>query len=263
MSVIAALAKPTTWCLLAGVSGGRWQIGLRALFPALAYLAIGPVLWWFFGRTWRELDVAAHHHQRRVLAEGRQDLRPPVLFAITALMLTLQQYYGQLDFYEEHLKPWLREFELLGLAATDWRRVGRFVNVPQYGELYGYAWWSFSRVAGYVALPLACWKLFFRSDSLLDMGLRFRGLKRHAWIYALCLAIVLPAVYVVSRAPDFAAYYPFYKHASRSWFDLVCWELLYGSQFFALEIFFRGFWLSALRNALGSARSLRCACPTA
>jgi membrane protease YdiL (CAAX protease family) len=84
------------------------------------------------------------------------------------------------------------------------------------------------------------------------MGLRVRGLFRHAWIYGLCLAVVLPAVFIVSRAPDFAAYYPFYKQASRSWFDLACWEVMYFAQFFALEIFFRGFWLSGLRQTLGS-----------
>ncbi len=108
------------------------------------------------------------------------------------------------------------------------------------------------RASGYSVIPLVAWKLIFRKDSILDMGLRVRGLLSHAWIYGLCLAVVLPAVFVVSRAPDFANYYPFYKHASRSWFDLACWEVMYFAQFFALEIFFRGFWLSGLRTTLGS-----------
>src|SRR4029079_5438407 len=85
---------------------------LRALFPAAAYVALAPVLWLFFRRTWRELDVEAHEHQRRTLAAGRYDPRPAVLFTITALVLMLQQYYGGRAVYDEHIRPWLREIEL-------------------------------------------------------------------------------------------------------------------------------------------------------
>jgi membrane protease YdiL (CAAX protease family) len=222
----------------------------KALFPIPAYLVLAPLLWLFFRRTWRELDVAAHEHQKKTLAAGEYDYRPAVLFVITAFVLTLQEYYGGRNFYDDHLKPWLRHIETAELTSPG--GLGRFVNIKKYNELYSYGWWSFSRCFGYVAIPLLTWKLCFRKDSLLDMGLRFRGLLSHAWIYALCLAVVLPAVFIVSRAPDFGNYYPFYKHASRSWFDLMCWEAMYFAQFFALEIFFRGFWLSGLRNTLGS-----------
>src|SRR5690242_17262180 len=66
----------------------------KAFFPLLAFLALAPVLWLFFGKTWRELDVISHEHQRKTLAEGGYNYRPAVLFAITALVLTLQEYYG-------------------------------------------------------------------------------------------------------------------------------------------------------------------------
>lgn len=228
------------------------QVGdvLRALFPIAAYLALAPVLWLFFGRTWRELDVAAHEHQKKTLAAGGFDRRPAVLFVITALVLTLQEYYGGRDFYEHHLRPILRAWE--ARAIVDPSSVFRFVDVRKYNDLYGYGWWAFNRVAGYTVIPMVAWKIFFRQDSLLDMGLRGRGFLKHAWIYGLCLAVVLPAVFIVSRSPDFANYYPFYKLASRSWFDLIVWEVMYFSQFFALEVFFRGFWLSGLRTTMGS-----------
>jgi membrane protease YdiL (CAAX protease family) len=226
------------------------QTGLKALFPIAAYLFLAPLLWFFFRRTWRELDLAAHEHQKKTLAAGGYNLRPAVLFAITAVVLTMQEYYGGRNFYEEHIKPWLRGIELAQLVAPG--GLGRFVDVRKYSELYSYSWWAFARVFGYIAVPMMAWKIFFRKDSLLDMGLHLRGLRKHAWIYGLCLAVVLPAVFIVSRAPDFAHYYPFYKNASRSWFDLAVWEAMYFAQFFALEIFFRGFWLSGLRNTLGS-----------
>jgi membrane protease YdiL (CAAX protease family) len=226
------------------------ETALKALFPVAAYIALAPVLWLFFHRTWRELDLAAHDHQRKTLAAGDYNYRPAVLFVTTALVLTLQEYYGGRNFYEEHIRPVLRTAETQQFLHPG--GLGQFIDLKKYTELYSYGWWAFNRVFGYTVIPFVVWKIFFRKDSLLDMGLRVRGLLSHAWIYGLCLAVVMPAVFVVSRAPDFANYYPFYKLASRSWFDLACWEAMYFAQFFALEIFFRGFWLSGLRNTLGS-----------
>jgi membrane protease YdiL (CAAX protease family) len=226
------------------------ETALKALFPVAAYLVLAPVLWFFFGRTWRELDIAAHRQQARTLASGAYNFRPAVLFATTALVLTLQEYYGGRDFFEEHLRPVLRDVEYNALLHPG--GLGRFVDLKTYGELYSYAWWCSNRVFGYVVIPLVVWKIVFRKDSILDMGLRTKGLSSHAWIYGLCLLVVLPAVFIVSRSPDFANYYPFYKHASRSWLDLGCWEVMYFAQFFGLEVFFRGFWLSGLRTTLGS-----------
>ena len=223
---------------------------LKALFPIAAYLVLAPALYLVFGRTWRELDLVAHEHQKKTLAAGGYNLRPVVLFLITAVVLTMHEYYGGRDFYETNLRPFLHAAEVR--ALVDPKSFGRLVDLRKYNELYSYAWWVLNRVVGYTAFPMLIWKLLFRRDSLLDMGLRLKGLASHAWIYGLCLVVVLPAVFVASRAPDFTNYYPFYKQASRSWFDLACWEAMYFAQFFALEIFFRGFWLSGLRNTLGS-----------
>lgn len=231
-------------------SSSLLQTATKAFFPIVAYLAIAPVLWLFFGRTWRELDVEAHEHQRKRLASGEYDFRPAVLFVITAVVLTLQEYYGGRGFFEEHLRPMLREAEQK--SAQNPGGLGQFVNLRKFGDLYGYGWWAFTRVFGYIAIPMAAWKIFFRRDSLLDMGLRVKGLSKHAWIYGLCLLAVLPTVFIVARSPDFGNYYPFYKLSSRSWLDLMCWEAMYFAQFFALEVFFRGFWLSGLRQTLGS-----------
>src|SRR6185503_6304324 len=84
----------------------------KALFPVPAYLFLAPVLWFFFRRTWRELDVAAHEHQRKTLAEGGYNYRPAILFVTTALVLTLQEYFGGRDFYADHIRPALRSIEI-------------------------------------------------------------------------------------------------------------------------------------------------------
>src|SRR6185436_1368984 len=75
---------------------------------------------------------------------------------------------------------------------------------------------------------------------------------QHAWIYGLCLLVVIPCVVLAAQSPDFSSYYPFYKTSARSGLDLLCWEAMYLAQFFALEVFFRGFMLAPLRRTLGS-----------
>ncbi|NUP04708.1 MAG: CPBP family intramembrane metalloprotease [Polyangiaceae bacterium] len=222
---------------------------LHMAFPMVAYFAVIPLVYYFFRRTWRELDVEALEHQRATLARGELDRRPLVLFVLTAAILTLQYYYDR-DFYVGHVRPFLREVELDPSKLPF--GLGEHVSLKKYGELYGLAWWTFTRVVGYTVIPFGVWKILFPKDSLLDLGLRTKGLLSHAWIYLLCLGVVIPAVFAVASQPDFGDYYPFYKKCPRSWMDLIVWEGMYILQFFGLEMFFRGFWLNTLRRSMGS-----------
>jgi membrane protease YdiL (CAAX protease family) len=222
---------------------------LKALLPIPILAALTPLIWWFFHTTWEEVDEEAAR-QRSVLPEV--DYRPAACFVITAVILTLQEYYGGRSFYDQVIRPGI---ESLKLGPVGQARFAR------YDELFGYAWWAGSRIAGYVLVPLPLWKLLFPKDSLLDMGLRGRGFLSHAWIYGLCLAVVIPAMLIVAREPDFGSYYPFYKLSSRSYFDWICWEGMYFAQFFALELFFRGWILGALRRSLGASAIFAMALP--
>lgn len=221
-----------------------WLTLAVALLPYVGYAILAPFLWKLFGKTWRELDAEATAARVQAGQDGRWDPRPAVMFATVAASLALQQYFGGREVYLGYFKPWLVE---LDAAGSSW------VDVRKYSELYGYGWWAFTRVVGYTVFPLAVWKICFRHDSLLDLGLRTKGLRAHAWIYGLCLAVVVPLVFVVSFTPEFAGYYPFYKKASRSWVELIAWEVMYLAQFFGLEVFFRGFMLTTLRRSVGSA----------
>jgi membrane protease YdiL (CAAX protease family) len=217
---------------------------LKALLPLPILAAIAPVVWWFFRGTWREIDAEVAV-QRAAAAPGEavDFRRPAACLAIVAIVLTLQEYYGGRAFYDLTLKPWLSQLEAGGMT---WLKLGK------YDELFGYCWWVFARVLGYVLVPFPLWKLLFPNDSLLDMGLRIRGFGKHVWIYGLCLAVVVPVMLIVASQPDFGTYYPFYKQSSRSWFDFLAWEAIYWLQFFALELFFRGFMLGAMRQTLGA-----------
>jgi membrane protease YdiL (CAAX protease family) len=224
----------------------------KPLFPAVALVVVLPLLYWFFKSTWRELDVDAQKHRGELLERGEFDRRPFLAMVICALMLTMQEYYGGRSYFDETLAPKLIAFD------TAHHHVLRYFK---YNELWGFGWWVFARVLGYVIVPFPLYKALFRKDSLLDLGMRTKGFFEHAWIYALFLAIVVPAMLIVSAQPDFGNYYPFYKQASRSWFDFLVWEAMYFVQFFALEMFFRGFWLGVLRKSFGSGAIFAMAVP--
>jgi len=225
---------------------------LKALIPVPILIALWPLVKRFFKSTWEELDAEAQR-ARLELPPSEYDYRRPVAcFAIVAVVLTMQEYYGGRGIYDTQLRPWLTELE-----AGGWT----FIKLAKYDELYSYGWWVFARVCGYVLVPLPIWKLLFPKDSLLDMGLRTKGFFGHLWIYGLCLAVVVPAMLLVSSQPDFGTYYPFYKLSSRSWFDFLVWESIYFLQFFALEMFFRGWILGALRRNFGAGAVFAMAVP--
>jgi len=224
---------------------------IKALIPIPILIALWPAVRRFFKSTWEQLDEEARQ-ARLTLAPSEYDYRRPVAcFAIVAVVLTLQEYYGGRGIYDTQIRPWLTELQ----AA------GHNLKLEKYDDLYSYCWWVFARVFGYVIFPLPIWKALFPKDSLLDMGLRGKGFFSHLWIYGLCLAVVLPAMWIVSRQPDFGTYYPFYKLASRSWFDFLAWESIYFLQFFALEMFFRGWILGALRRNFGAGAIFAMAVP--
>jgi membrane protease YdiL (CAAX protease family) len=224
---------------------------MKPLIPIPALLILLPALWWFFRDTWKELDVDATRWRLRMATEGRTDFRPLVALAMCAVILTLQEYYGGRAQYDDVIRPWL-----VKLGTTH----PKTIKVAKYDELYSFGWWAGTRLGGYL-LPLPIWKACFPEDSIRDMGFRVRGFFHHARIYLLFLALVVPAIFVVARQPDFGTYYPFYKNSSRSWYDLILWESMYFAQFFALEVFFRGFWLGALRRSFGSGAIFAMAVP--
>ncbi len=223
---------------------------IKPILPIPLLLLIMPLVWLFFRGTWREIDEDSLRQRAALLAKGKTDPRPMVALVMIAVILMMQEYYGGRAYFEVQFYPWIAK----NFSAE------KIVALAKYDELLGFAWWAGTRIVGYV-LPFVVWKVAFRKDSILDLGLRTRGFFDHAWIYGLFLAVVLPAMLAVSAQPDFGTYYPFYKTAPRSWFDFLVWESMYIAQFFALEMFFRGFFLGVLRRSFGSGAIFAMAVP--
>lgn len=202
------------------------------------------VLWRLFRNTWRQLDEEAHAWNTKHIKTGKTNFRPFAVFAIAAAVLAWQEYYGGGNFYVENIYPLITSLD---------QKFPEWIQLSKFGTFYYYIWWELSMALSYVVFPFTIWKILFPKDSLLDFGLRTHNFFQHIRTYGLFFALIIIAVVFASFQPDFVQYYPCYKLASRSWFDLILWEAIYLPGFFALEIFFRGWWLVALRKSLGAA----------
>lgn len=209
----------------------------------------------FFLDTWRRMDEeAAEEREARRAAGKGYDYRPLVVLASGAVFLTLMEYFGG----SGTLRRLIDAFHPPGTpveAGGFWAALlsppfGVRGSLHEARSLVEFGYWSGWRVLGYLVLPaFVTWAM---REKVRDHGLETRGWMKHAWIYVLAYAVVLVCVVVVSYTDEFSTYYPFYKLASRSWFDFVAWELLYAAQFFSLEFFFRGWWLKACKSMMGS-----------
>ena len=197
--------------------------------------------------SWRLLNAEAQQERAREVVQGSgktaYDLRPLVVLCTTAVCLTLIEYFGDRGTYSKFITAWANTF-----------------FHSRYYELSTYAYWTGSRVVGYVLLPWLV-VLLMPGERIRDHGLTTKGLFKHVWIYGVLFAIVLPAVVMVSYTKGFQHTYPFYKLAARSWTDFLLWEALYGLQFWALEVFFRGFMIHPLKRSMGANAILCMAVP--
>ncbi len=187
--------------------------------------------------SWKILNREARQERAAASLRGESrdfDYRPLVVLAVTAVTLTLIEYFGDRGTYTQFLNR----------VAPDF-----FHN--RYYELTTFAYWTGFRVLGYVVIPWLS-VLFMPGERIRDYGLKLSGALKHTWIYLALFLIVLPAVVMVSYTREFQQTYPFYKLASRSWFDYLGWEALYALQFWALEVFFRGYMLHPLKRSMGS-----------
>lgn len=197
----------------------------------------------FFLETWRQVDQQAAAEREGV---DRYDYRPLLALAIGAACLTLMEYFGS----SRHF------FRIVDHAVlsdnTNIANLAISLQESKYFRLIQYVWWCFWRVLCYFLIPALAVRMCFRS-RLRDYGLALKDTGSHLWLWGLCYVPMLAVIVVASlSSSDFIRYYPFYEQAQRSWFDLLVWELMYAAQFFSLEFFFRGFWLSALKPTMGS-----------
>ncbi len=121
----------------------------------------------------------------------------------------------------------------------------------QWKRLIEYSWWTSCHLLAFVLFPWLVIR-FLLKQPISNFGLGWQTTHQHWRGYVCLITPILCFVYVASLGTDFVNHYPFYKLASRSWADLLLWEILYLTQFVCLEFFFRGFMIQSLRPALGA-----------
>lgn len=168
-----------------------------------------------------------------------------ITFMFVGLCLLFVHYAKYTNFFYWVVKT---SFGLEGIQFNRW-----YFQAKQqpYFELISHAWWGLIHVLGYLVIPMLYIR-FYLKESVLEHGLQWGTVHEHAKWYLLLVSPILCFVVIVSFGKDFSTHYPFYDLAHRSWLDLILWELIYISQFIALEFFFRGFILNSLKPAFGS-----------
>jgi membrane protease YdiL (CAAX protease family) len=231
------------------------------------------------------LERAAQEH-RQYLREraGRGfDWRPAVVLVTTALLLTVRYYMPSLSAMAASLR-WLNEL-LPSQPLSAWIDE---ITSARYAALSRNVAWATWQTLAFAPVPLLVIKLVLR-DRLANYGLKLRGATRCWYVYLGMYLVMVPAVLAVSTTDSFQRTYPFLKPSrsvestsafpeagvvdeasidtlpgdglmerllpnvpSQYWPQFWTWQWFYAIQFVALEFFFRGFLVHALRRQMGA-----------
>ncbi len=138
-----------------------------------------------------------------------------------------------------------------------WKMAASIDFIQSGNELYNNYWnkliyWPFKSIVMLSALFIV-WKVF-------DEKQKFYGLTLQKFVakpYLIMLFIMIPLITAASSQPDFLAMYPKLKtvefltgEQNSGWYKLL-YELSYGSDFFTIELFFRGFVVLAFSKWVG------------
>jgi hypothetical protein len=119
------------------------------------------------------------------------------------------------------------------------------------------------RMTVLVAMLSTCYLLFHKNENFYGLSSR----KFNPVPYLVMLLIMVPLIATASTQHDFLTVYPKMKmvfplpdQAHPSWFYKLLFELSYGSDFFSIEIFFRGFLIVGFTKWVGKDAILPMAC---
>lgn len=150
------------------------------------------------------------------------EMRPIIVLVSTAVCLALLEFLGL---------PWCF-FRLFPKINA--------IYPAKVANLLGLIYWSCFCGFCYVVIPALITRFVFH-ESIIQYGLRIKGITKHLWIYVLLYLLVLPFVVIASFGKSFLNTYPFYSPPPGGWSLLLIYEIFYLLQFLYLEFFFRGY----------------------
>jgi hypothetical protein len=159
-------------------------------------------------------------------------------------------------------------FLLLLAPAIFALKVGLNTDLPFSSDWYRWEYWN--RVYYWPIRLVILTAILFLVWMGFDKDQPFYGITKgkFKWQpYLLMLLFMMPLIAAASTQPDFLAMYPKLKTvfsiegtSQLSWYHKVLFELSYGSDFFSIEIFFRGFLILAFIKWAGKDAILPMAC---
>jgi membrane protease YdiL (CAAX protease family) len=155
--------------------------------------------------------------------------RVAFMLVYAAVVLTLLEYVFRPAFFVRHFA----------------------VESATYAGLFPHLWWALGSIALYLPVPMLIVRFGF-GHRLREYGWCIDVPGRYWLLYGAMLLVVLPLVFYAASRPEFRAVYPFYRGAfSASATAVLAWELVYLTQFLALEFFFRGFLAIGMGRVFG------------
>ena len=196
-----------------------------------------------FFETLNSIDQEAFKERQ---AYSGFDTRPTIALITAAFCLLLIHYLKLASSYSTFL-VWIAL-----VTEQELRELTKLLHQTGFANLISYAWWGLWHVVGYFVIPSIVIKYVMKAN-IADFGLRWGSIRPYIKWYGLLVSPIIVFTVLASFRAEFVEYYPFYRLAHRSWFDLLAWEVIYLSQFVCLEFFFRGFLLHACKASFGSA----------
>jgi membrane protease YdiL (CAAX protease family) len=186
---------------------------------------------------------AEKERERYSSANTSVDFRVISICILTALSLSIIYYWGHYDFVRNFLSD-------IGATNLIQKTDSLFRNPST--NLNDLSYWILTLDFFYFIVP-AFIIIFIFKEKLSDYGLKWKGALKDYHLYILMLLVMIPLVLYFSGTQSFQNRYPFLDvNKGDSLFpNFWKWELLYCSQFFALEFFFRGFILHGLKRRFG------------
>jgi membrane protease YdiL (CAAX protease family) len=201
----------------------------------------------FFREPLRRVDAES----RAFLASeaGRRPDRKVIVILVTAALCLVVQRFVAMQDALPLVAARLHDLGLHDLA----RRFRETMYDGPDAQFNRLTWWGSVCLFVYVVVPGLIVTLVFK-ERLRDYGLKLGGALADFWVYALMMAVAWPAIFLASAGTQFQETYPFYQMApgEGAWPNLVRWELLYLTQFFGVEFFFRGFLVHGLKYRFGA-----------
>ena len=188
-------------------------------------------------------QLTRYHYSLLQSPDAAFDWRPVVMLLTAALSLLLMHYLKFSSVLHGLLLDVTRDGGAMATLASELLR-------SRFYLLFQQLWWGGWHLIGYLIIPLLVIKWGFR-ERLTDYGFAWGDTHRYLFWYGALALLILTFAWFASTRADFASHYPFYRLASRSWFDLLAWESIYIMQFICLEFFFRGFMINAAKRTFG------------